>query len=408
MKNIPAILFFFFFPASLFAQHTIKGRVINAANGAAIAGCSIFITNTSKGTVSDNNGYFDLTDIPRGKQELVISSIGYSTNVFSFSESDLPLTLKIELEMKAKELSNVTIEPSVEEGWDKWGRTFMDYFVGNSETASRCRIKNEQAIKFRLYKKSNRLVAFCEEPVLLENKALGYLVKYQLEEFEINFKNQFFFFLGYSLYEPLGKVGKAQLKRWEEKREISYNGSIMHFMTSLYNGRILEEGFEVRRMVRTPNFEKERVKELQRKRQITSASKQGSEDEKIVFSRDSLEYFQKVMRQQDYFDTYGNSLLSADSLLTGSKGDNKILQFDDYIYVTYKNETEEAGYLSLQYPPRKAGFQQSYVTLLNDKLITIARNGAYYNPSEFLSAAYWSWSEKMSNALPLDYQKNKK
>jgi len=200
MKWIPAILFFTLFVSGVNAQRSIRGRVVNAATGAAVPGSSVFITNTSRGTVSDNNGQFVLTDVPPGKHELIISSVGYETNVFSFNDAQLPLQLKVELAIKVKELENVNVEPSVEEGWDKWGRVFLDHFIGTTARATQCRIKNEKAIRFRYYKKSRRLTAYCDEPVLIENKALGYSISYQLESFEINYTDKTMFFVGYSLF----------------------------------------------------------------------------------------------------------------------------------------------------------------------------------------------------------------
>jgi len=271
MKLVPAILFLFLLSTAGLSQRTIKGRVVNATTGAAIPGSSIFISSTSKGTVSSNAGHFELTDVPSGKHELVISCIGYETNVFSFSDAQLPLQLKVELTIKVKELENVIVEPSLEEGWDKWGHTFMSEFVGKSANANQCRVKNEKAIRFRYYKKSNRLTAYCDEPVLLENKALGYLISYQLEEFEVNFSEKTVFYLGYPLFEQLEKNGKGRQQKWENNRQEAFNGYIMHFMKSLYANQLLEEGFEVRRLVRTPNYEKQRVKNLYR---TSSAGKQ--------------------------------------------------------------------------------------------------------------------------------------
>jgi hypothetical protein len=109
------------------------------------------------------------------------------------------------------------------------------------------------------------------------------------------------------------------------------------------------------------------------------------------------------LRQRDYVDIFGKELLTADSLVSPGKG-YKLLQFDNYIYVTYKNELEEEEYVKRQLPSHPAGYQRSYVTLLHDKLITIDNSGNYFDPQDFLTSAYWGWSEKMANALPLDYK----
>ncbi len=410
MKNVPAILFFMLLPFFSLSQRTIKGRVVNAETGVAISGSSVFITNTSKGTVSNTAGNFELNDVPSGKHELIISCIGYETSVFSFSDEQLPLQLKVEMTIKIKELKNVTLEPSVEEGWDKWGKAFMDNFVGNTANAVHCRIKNEKAIRFRYYKKTNRLTAFCDEPVLLENKALGYTISYQLENFEINFSEQTVSFIGYSLFVPVDKDRKQ--KRWEKKRAEAYNGSIMHFMRSLYANRLIEEGFEIRRMVRTPNYEKQRVRDIYRgpglKRIDPITGKTIVEYTGPGYiSKDSMSYYEYIMRQEDYFETYGGSLLTADSLIIETVDEFKALYFDDYLYITFKKELEEEGYLKRQSPQRRATYQRSYVTLLGEKIISVDKHGNYYNPQDFLTSAYWGWAEKMANSLPLEYEAEK-
>ncbi len=412
MKIVPVILFFLLLSITGLAQRTIKGRVVNAATGMPVPGSSVFISSTSKGTVSNNAGTFELTEVPSGKHELVISSIGYETNVFSFSDAQLPLQLKVELTIKVKELENVIVEPSLEEGWDKWGRTFMNEFVGKTANANQCRVKNEKAIRFRYYKKSNRLIAYCDEPVLLENKALGYLISYQLEQFEVNYKEGTVFYLGYPLFEQLDKNSKGPRQKWENKRQEAHNGSIMHFMQSLYANRLLEEGFEVRRLVRTPNYEKQRVKSLYRASSLIKKQASGNgvtfeiKKEAAGNPADSMSYYESVMRQNDHLEKYGSSFLTADSLIIDSSGAFKGLNFENYLFITYRNEKEEAGYLLTQYPQRKAGFQQSIVTLINDEVILLEKNGNYYDPRNFFTSYYWGWSEKMANSLPLDYEVN--
>lgn len=410
MKFMPAILFSLLFFLDAAAQRTIKGRVVNDVTGAPISGSSVFISNTSKGTITDNAGQFELTDITAGKHDLVISCIGYETNVYSFTHDQLPLKLKIEMTLKVKELENVLLEPFVEEGWDKWGKTFMDYFVGTSENAALCKIKNQKAIKFRYYKKSNRLRSFADEPVLLENKALGYLVRYQLEEFDLNFRESSFLFLGYPLFEEL-KATKRAKERWSDSREYAYNGSIAHFMKSLFVDSLLQNGFEVRRLVCQPNLEKERVKKIYKPGRTLTQNIGGilivTKDTSSPHSPDSAAYYQQVMRQRDINDIVGRELLTADSLIVKSEGDYKVLYFENHLYITYTKEKEELIYTRMFHPSGSAG-QLSYVHLLNDAFITFDKMGNYYNPKDFSTTAYWAWSERMGTLVPVDYVPVKK
>ena len=62
-----------FFCSEIQAQDKkyIAGRVFNGETGAAIPNASVFITNTSKGTVTSVNGTFELKGIPAGKYDLI-------------------------------------------------------------------------------------------------------------------------------------------------------------------------------------------------------------------------------------------------------------------------------------------------------------------------------------------------
>lgn len=405
--RVPAILLLMLLVCTAAAQRTIKGRVVNESTGAAIPGSSVFISNTSKGTVTNSEGRFELTEVPAGKHDLVISCIGYETNVYSFTEQQLPLQLKVQLSVKVKELLNVTLEPSVEEGWDKWGQVFTNNFIGTTENGTHCTVKNTKKIKFRYYKKSNRVIAYADEPIIIENKALGFTISYQLENFEVNFKEGTTFFLGYPLFEDMTKDGKTPKDKWQRHRKEAYKGSVVHFMQSLFTNTLKEEGFEVRRMVRSPNLEKERVKQLYKGLSQTINSNPGGGMVITlgapVSAGDSSVYYQQVMRQKDMIDVFAVDLLTADSLIVQTDGKYKALYFPNYLFITYKGEVEELAYLKSAMENRKPGFQRSLVTLLNDEYITIDEQGNYYNPQNFFTSWYWGWSEKISNLLPVDY-----
>jgi len=405
MFKVPAF-FFLLLVISFngFSQPTIRGKVVNVSNGEPIPGSSVFINNSSKGMVSDRQGEFELDNIPIGKHDLIVSSIGYETSVFSFDADQLPMQLKIEMRVKVRELQNVTVEPSVDEGWDKWGRLFTDNFVGSIPNGRHCKIKNQKAIRLRHYKKSSRVIAYADEPVILENKALGYKVSYQLEDFEVNFKTGATTFAGYPFFEEMGK----NKKKWERNREKSYRGSMMHFMRSLYMNSLEEEGFEVRRMVRVPNAEKERVKSLylaaMKKQSLEIKGNSVSVNNRDSLNKDSINYYDQVMQQRDYSEIYSQGLLTADSLIQQTDGNYKLIFFTDFLYVTFKRETEDKDYLLFLFEHRSPAFQRSHIWLTNQNPVAVDPNGSYYPPQEIFSMGYWGWEEKMANMLPLDYK----
>jgi hypothetical protein len=164
-------------------------------------------------------------------------------------------------------------------------------------------------------------------------------------------------------------------------------------MRSLYNNSLAADGFEVKRLVKTPNLEKERVKKAF-KINLTASTD----------SKDSADYYNRVLRQPDLLETYGQSLLTADSLLTTTNASTKRLFFTDFLYIVYKTEREDAEYLQYIHENRQPFYQRSVSLLPNSKAVLIDAMGNYYMPQDFMSYGYWSWSEKIATMLPLDYK----
>ncbi|HTE23142.1 carboxypeptidase-like regulatory domain-containing protein [Flavitalea sp.] len=385
------LLSFFCFGATAQEKNFIAGRVINGETEAPIPNASVFITNTSKGTVTLANGTFRLGGIPAGKYDLIISSVGYGTQVYSFSSDKLPLQLKIYLEPKATELETVIVEPYEKDGWEKWGKFFIENFIGTTEAAKLCKIRNYKTLRFRHSKKKNILTAVADEPLIIENRELGYRISYQLEDFNYDFKQNTLFYLGYTLFEDMAKDTLNIPKRFLRERHAAYKGSIVHFIRSLYNNNLVENEFEVKRVKRIHNDEKDRVRAIIR-------GKFGPGD-----NADSSEYYNKILRQEDYEDIYSKHNLNADSLVSITGDKQRIMYFDNYIQVMYRAGFEEKGFLLSTGQNRKAYHPRSLVSLLNGNPVAIDKNGSCYPATEFFSSGYWAWSEKISHLLPIEY-----
>ena len=64
-------------------QDIIQGKVTAKDNGDAIAGASVYISNTTIGVATDGNGVFKLTNTPKIPFVLNVSSIGFKTKVIN-------------------------------------------------------------------------------------------------------------------------------------------------------------------------------------------------------------------------------------------------------------------------------------------------------------------------------------
>ncbi|HYC29691.1 MAG TPA: carboxypeptidase-like regulatory domain-containing protein, partial [Chitinophagaceae bacterium] len=355
------------------AQNIIKGRVVHEKSREPIAGASVFISNSTKGTVSKADGSFELVDVPTGSHDLVASSIGYATLVFSYTTADLPLKVELQLQPRVTELESVTVEPDEANGWEKWGRFFVENFIGTMANAADCKLKNPKALRFKHSRKNNTLTVIADEPLIIENKALGYKIQYQLEDFTYDFKTRYLVFLGYTLFEDMDGRDR-QKRRWAANRVTAFNGSLQHFMKSLYNDQLAADGYEVKRMRKQDNTEKLRIRAVYKARMDSLRAK--GEVVRLGFG-DSTAYYERIMGQPDQFDIISPGILTADSLITPGNGEIKTLFFENYLYITYRNEKEEEGYARSSMPPHAPYFQRSTISLPALNPISIDSLGNY-------------------------------
>lgn len=399
--------------SALVHAQTLRGIVLSADNRQPVPAASVFLSNTGVGTITRDDGRFELNRFPSGRYELVVTSLGYETYSFVVQSASLPEQLQILLKPKARELQEVVVEPYEKNGWERWGKFFLENFIGISAYAKEVRLKNPGAIRFRHNKKTNTLNAYADEALVIENNALGYVLRYQLEQFEYRFSANMLLFQGFPFFEEMKSRRSGKIKRWQSNRENVYEGSLMHFYRSLFRNKLVEEGFELRRSVDVVNQEKARIKEKMRA-QMKGVVQQGN---KVVFSggtlgvtADSATYQNQVMRQPDKMEVLYKPIIPADSIAYAIDSVTVGLYFKDYLHVTYlkKKEPEE---VAKALGKQVAGdVLVSKLQLLNNKEIAVLANGSFFEPTDILAHGYWAYWERMATMLPLDFKptRNKK
>src|SRR5918993_906427 len=192
---------FYFVCTTAHAQKLLKGIVVDAEKNIHVPKASVFLNNTSVGTSANDEGKFELY-VPAGRFELIVSSVGYTTHnqTVTNEASDF---ITIQLKVKTPELETVIIEPYDKNGWQNWGPWFIENFLGTSEYGRDSRIKNHEVLRFRNSKKNNELTVIAMAPLIIENKALGYKITYQLEEFKYDFKTRYLLYAGYPFFENM-------------------------------------------------------------------------------------------------------------------------------------------------------------------------------------------------------------
>ncbi len=163
---------------------------------------------------------------------------------------------------------------------------------------------------------------------------------------------------------------------------------MMHFFRSVYEGNSLEQGFEVRRVKKLRNTEKDRVRALYRQHRGSPF-------------QDSSAYYEQILSQKDFTYEYG-ARLTVDSFRLVQNG-QRAVTWPDYLQITNKDKIEEQRYLDHHLERRSRYPARSLILLQNEPALVIDANGNWYPPQGLLSEWYWGWSEKVGNMLPLNY-----
>jgi hypothetical protein len=381
MKAVTLFFITFLIVRGLSAQprvYALSGSVTDSATGKPIAAVSVFLSGTSKGTTTHDDGTFLLTAIPVGGYQLIISAVGYATFQTAVSTSHLPVNLKVTLHGRVPELEVVTVEPDRRSGWKKWGELFLDYFIGTTGNASSCTLENKDAVRFHYHKKTNQLTVSASEPLVIVNKALGYTIEYRLEAFTYDLSTDFFSYYGYPLFREMTPKFSGQLEEWDSARQLVYLGSIKHFMRSLYQSRLRQEGFIISYEVKSPNVEKQRVKAIFNPVSAKTAA----------IPDDSLRHYRKVLREPDSFiktvDTY-------DNLVTINPDQSRSFDFSGDFTVSWGNAR-------LGIPYYQSTLELSYPVPLQ-----IEENGSYLPPMNLLTKGTWAKTQTVCNLVPFDY-----
>ena len=249
MTRIFLILLCFLFIQNSFSQQFyIRGRVTDGETQLPLKGASVYINNTTKGSITDNNGDFELGPFEPGRYEVVASYVGYDPVLYQAQIKNLGIRIFFKLEKKEETLREVLVLTS--ETRKKYLDIFKKYVLGLSVAADRCEIKNIEEVQFASGETKDEIVAYTEKALVIENPELGYTIHFDLLEFYFNKATTASYFYGYSRFVNWGKDEKTK-KKWIRKRRQTYEGSTVHFFRSLVNKQLAKEGFTVYQLANT-------------------------------------------------------------------------------------------------------------------------------------------------------------
>lgn len=376
-------LFIFLFLGCISAHAqsvTIKGNIVDENTLEPIALASIFIANTTYGTMSDKEGEFSLTFLTSEGLTLIVSHIGYHTKTFKLGVDHNSTKLDIKLQFKEHVLDQLTITNNNDKM--RYLNHFREGLLGESKNGRKCRIQNPKVIHFisRGIMGGNNweLEAMLDSSLQLENRMLGYLVSYKMEYFR--FSNNDVSYFGYPLLTDRLDSMKKTSKIIKNRRE-TYKGSKLHFFRSLHTNTLDEEGFEVYKIAQFP---------------IDSADREdyGLLQDSVFIGKANTRMEQTTERIQLY--EYVKP-----QLLTGTP----ILTIKEPFEICYINKKEESYYVAKTkyYDGLRRRYKgQSTIVKLKNGEIKFYANGSTENIYELVTIGYWSYL-KMGDFLPFDY-----
>jgi CarboxypepD_reg-like domain len=405
------------------SQITIQGTVMASDTKKPLPAVSVYLNNTSIGTITNNNGFFILRDIPFDKFKLIVSCIGYGTYAIEFDSKKMSGDFNITLKPKAEQLDRVVLMPDDPNGWKKWGKLFTDLFIGTNSNSNQCHIQNPEVIKLRM-NPDNTLTAYAREPLRILNYALGYEIRYKLEEFEFDFNTKVVTYNGYAFFRDLGLSNRKKERKYQEERNETYQGSLLNFMRSYFVNRLEQRGFEMRNLGNISNPEKDRAKykfklEWVRHRDSTildtteiitkiippACAKCKPLATETVKTTDSTDYFKKKLLGPD--SVISHEVVLADSIGFAEDSATAGMYFKDSLEVSYKLKDVPKKYKTLSKEHKDETYPVSQFVFVNRKPVYISANGYYYGPHDLKITGFWAWSETISTLLPYDYSPEK-
>ena len=350
-SRIIFILIFLLFNFSLKAQTKITGFVTDSLNQP-ISFASVYLSKTTTGVLTDNNGGYSFIIPQDGIYEMIASCIGYESKSQIISADGKMQTINIILSVNLVLLNEVIVK-SKDKNRLKNYTQFIKLFIGETANSQSCKILNPEDVHLYRDPENNILNGFSLKPLRIENRALGYTVIYELADFNYDSGTGFLRFSGHHYFQPL--TGNSRnIKMWRMNRLSAYYGSRMHFFRSIFSDSLNYENFQLFEGT-TDNITKE-----------------------LLVAKP----------------------ISGNDLILSRRSNYITLFYKDPILIGYTNNHSElvTGLTGFQ--------QQKYIsTILFSDTVQVSKNGFFDNPYSIMWGGEMG-NERIGDLLPLDFMSN--
>ena len=343
MKNsILSIVLFIALFNTIFAQKnsgTIVGVITDRSTGKPIENANVFIVNTSFGSSTDANGYYEIIKVPVGSHEIIITILGYEVNGAG-----------VNVKNRAKKRKNFTLIPRiyelppievVAENMELWYQNlnlFKNLFFGQNSMAQDCILTNDYVMRFK--KHGDMFIAKAEAPLIVFNYALGYRVECVLIDFSYEESLSKVKWNIKSFYRNLPPENIEQKSTWEENRKKTFENSLERFLLWLRNDSHDDDDYKMTKYSKLPIH---------------------------------------LLQPNEMIPTVVDSIVHI-----GIIPDEKILSFNNYLQISIP-ENNSVSYLKLNYEE-----------------VSINEYGMAIEIQPFVISGYWS-TKGLATQLPLYY-----
>jgi hypothetical protein len=242
----------------LFSQAgSVAGVVTDSITGLPVVNLSVFIPFTTTGTTTNDKGEYNLDHLAPGDYLLMFRHVTYGSYSKSITvESGKQIWLNLVVSENTYKIDEVVKLGKLPD-WN-WGyNLFKEYFLGDpSET--KCILQNPKDLKF--YFDGEILTAYSKQPLEIVNRQLGYRITYYLDYFKYvenenpaknSVQGAYYAFSGSALYQDLPSKLRITARNWKLNREAEFKGSLKHFLACLYQNKLPENSYHLRKAYRS-------------------------------------------------------------------------------------------------------------------------------------------------------------
>ncbi|PHN04177.1 carboxypeptidase-like regulatory domain-containing protein [Flavilitoribacter nigricans] len=341
---------------------TVQAVIADRSSREVIPDVFVFLANSSIGTASDEAGIFELELTETKEIVLVFSHINYELLTIEIADARILRDTFFLQPIKVELNEAVVVEKSRSRLRDRRLKAFTKAFLGEDTRDKYVRITNPEVLLFRQTR--DKMEAEAKEPLVIENRRLGYSVQFYLEDFGL-FDNGDLYYKGNTFFQPLEGTPQEELEFQKNRRSV-YKKSSRSFFSDL-----------VQKQLDTTTY---------------------------------VMGFSRLDNDQNFVDF--NSV-NPSSLNFQSQGEEAAYQISVYGFLTVINQNilvednlqapskAELNSTSRQFTAKGPQHATSYLRSRSNKIL-VNKYGKILNPSDIEEYGYWA-SLRVSALLPSDY-----